>query len=133
MDEHDWQYMASSLSQHGALHTECMMCCVAAYSHPSPIDGDAEMVHALLRHVFWSGVDAGSDLLVCLLVVICCSLSCCCAILRSLEMWLRRVSVRQGLVVTEVRCVGSVSVAAVGATGRGGDDNGVYVGGEGRV
>ena len=36
----------------------------------------------------------------------------------------------QGLVVTEVRCVGSGSVAAVGATGRGGDDSGVYAGGE---
>ena len=28
--------------------------------------------------------------------------------------------------VTEVRCVGSVSVAAASATGRGGDDSGMY-------
>ena len=50
--------------------------------------------------------------------------------LRSSEMRLRRLSVRQGLVVTEVWCVGSVSVAAVAATGRGGDDSGVYAVGE---
>ena len=51
--------------------------------------------------------------------------------LRSSEVRLRRLSVRQGLVVTDVRCVGSGSVAAVGATGRSGADSGVYVGGEG--
>ena len=50
--------------------------------------------------------------------------------LLSSERRLRRLSVRQGLVVTEVRRVGSVSVAAVGATGRGGDDSGVYAVGE---
>ena len=130
MDEHDWQYMASSLGRHGALHTECMVRCVAAHIHPSKKDGGPERVHALLQHVFWSGVGAGRDLLVCRLVVICCSLSCCCAMLRSSEMRLRRLSVRQGLVVTEVWCVGSVSVAAVAATGRGGDDSGVYAVGE---
>ena len=50
--------------------------------------------------------------------------------LRSSEVRLRRLSVRQGLVVTEVRCGGSVSVVVVGAPGRGGDDNGVYAVGE---
>ena len=45
-------------------------------------------------------------------------------------MRLRLLSVRQGLVVTEVQCVGSGSVAAVGATGRGGDASGVYAVGE---
>ena len=51
--------------------------------------------------------------------------------LRSSEMRLRRLSVRQGLVVTEVRCVCSASVVAVvGAAGRGGDESGVYAVGE---
>ena len=50
--------------------------------------------------------------------------------LRSSEVRLRRLSVRQGLVVTEVQCVGSVSVVAVGAAGRGGDDSGAYAFGE---
>ena len=50
--------------------------------------------------------------------------------LRLSEVRLRRLSVRQGLVVTEVRCVVSGSVAAVAATGRGGDDSGVYAVGE---
>ena len=50
--------------------------------------------------------------------------------LRSSEIRLRRLSVRQGLVVMEVWCVGSVSVAAVGAAGRGGNESGVYAVGE---
>ena len=50
--------------------------------------------------------------------------------LRSSERRLRRLTVRQGLVVTEVLCVGSVSVAAVGAAGHGGDESGVYAVGE---
>ena len=45
--------------------------------------------------------------------------------LRSSEMRLRRLSVRQALVVTEVGCVGSVSVVAVGRV-----DSGVYAVGE---
>ena len=89
------------------------------------------MVQDLLQHVFWSGAGAGRDRLVSRLVVICCSLCCCCTILRSSEERLRRLFVRQGLGVTEVRCVCSGSAVAVGAIGRGGDDNGVYVGGEG--
>ena len=41
------------------------------------------------------------------------------------------MSVRQGLVVTEVRCVRSASVVAVvGAAGRGGDESGVYAVGQ---
>ena len=47
--------------------------------------------------------------------------------LRSSEVRLRLLSVRHGLVVTEVRCDGSVSVTIVGASCRGGEDNGVYV------
>ena len=77
MDEHDWQYMASSLGRHGALHAVCMVRRVAAHIHASPRDGGVERVHALLQHVFCSGVGAGMDLLGCRLVVICCSLSCC--------------------------------------------------------
>ena len=53
--------------------------------------------------------------------------------LRSSEMRLQRLLVRQRLVVTEVRCVGSVSVAAVGAAGRGGYESGVYAVGEEEV
>ena len=85
----------------------------------------------LLQHAFGSGSGAGWDRRVSSFVAICCSLCCCCTILRSSEERLRRLSVRQGLVVTEVRCVCSGSVVALGATGRGGDDDGVYVGGEG--
>ena len=50
--------------------------------------------------------------------------------LRSSEVRLRLLSVRHGLVVTEVRFDGSVSVTIVGASCRGGEDNGVYAGGE---
>ena len=106
---------------------------VAAHIHPSLIVGGVRMVQDLLQHVFWSGAGAGRDRLVCRFVAICWSLCCCCTILRSSEERLRRLSVRQALVVTEVRRVCSGSVVAVGATGRGGDDNGVYVGGEGDV
>ena len=103
---------------------------MAAHIPPSLIVGGVRRVHALLQHVFWSGVGVGRDRLVCRFVEICWSLCCCGAILRSSEERLRRLSVRQGIVVTEVRCVGSGSVAAVGATGRGGDDSGVYAVGE---
>ena len=50
--------------------------------------------------------------------------------LRSSEVRLRLLSVRHGLVVTEVQCDGSVSVTIVVASCRGGEDNGVYAGGE---
>ena len=104
---------------------------VAAHIPPLLMVGGVRRVQDLLQHVLWSGAGAGRDRLVSRFVVICCSLCCCCTILRSSEERLRRLSVRQGLVVTEVRCVCSGSVVAVGATGRGGDDNGVYVVGEG--
>ena len=130
MDEHDRQYVSRSLGWQGAVHAVCMVRRVAAHLPPSPRDGGVERVHAVLQHLFCSGVGAGMDLLVCRLVAICCSLSCCWAMLRSSEVRLRLLSVRHGLVVTEIRCDGSVSVTIVGASCRGGEDNGVYAGGE---
>ena len=106
---------------------------VAAHIPPLLIVGGVRRVQDLLQHGFCSGAGACRDRRVSRFVAICCSLCCCCTILRSSEERLRRLSVRQGLVVTEVRCGCSGSVVAVGATGRGGDDNGVYVGGEGDV
>ena len=51
--------------------------------------------------------------------------------LRSSERRLRCLSVKQGLVVTEVRCGCSASVVAVvGAVGRGDDESGVNAAGE---
>ena len=128
MDKHDRQYVSRSLGWPGALHAVCMMRRVAAHIPPSPIDGGVEKVHAVLQHWLWSG-GACVDRLVCRLVVICCSLSCCCTMLRSSEVRLRLLSVRHGLVVTEVRCNGSVTLTVVGGSGRGGEDNGVYAGG----
>ena len=109
MDEHDRQYVSRSLGRLGALHAVCMVRRVAAHIHPSPIDGGVERVHVVLQHWFWSD-GACVDRLVCSLDAICFSLSCCCAILRSSEVRLRRLSVRHGLVVTEVRCDGSVTL-----------------------
>ena len=125
MDEHD----RHSLGRPGALHAVCMRRRVAAHIAPSPTDGGVGRVHVVLQHWFWSD-GACVDHLVCRLVAICCSLSCCWAMLRSSEVRLRLLSVRHGLVVTEVRCGGSVSVTIVGASCRGGEVNGVYAGGE---
>ena len=126
MNEHD----RHSLVRPGALHAVCMMRRVAVQIPPSPTVGGVGMVHALLQHWLGSG-GAYADRLVCRLDAICCSLSCCCAILRSSEVRLRRLSVRHGLVVTEVRCVGSVTLTTgMGSCSeRGGEDNGVYAGG----
>ena len=84
-----------------------------------------------MQHAVGSGVGAGWDRRVSRLVAICCSLCCCCAMLRSSEERLRLLSVRQGLVVTDVRCACSGSVVAPGATWRGGDEDGVWIGGGG--
>ena len=128
MDEHDRQYVSRSLGRPGALHAVCMMRRVTAHIHPSPIDGGVERVHVVMQHCFWSD-GACVDRLVCRLDAIGCSLSCCCAMLRSSEVRLRRLSVRHGLVVTEVRCNGSVTLTVVVDSCRGGEDNGVYAGG----
>ena len=85
----------------------------------------------MLQHAVRSGACAGWDLRVSRLVAICCSLCCCCAMLRSSEERLRLLSVRQGLVVTDVRCSCSGSVVALGATWRGGDEDGVWICGGG--
>ena len=129
MDEHDRQYVSRSLGRQGALHAVCMVRRVAAHIHPSPIVGGVERVHVVLQHWFWSD-GACVDRLVCRLVAICCSLSCYCAMLRSSEVRLRLLSVRHGLVVTEVRCNGSVTLTVVVVSCRGGEDNGMYAGGE---
>ena len=112
MNEHD----RHSLVWPGALHAMCMMRRVTVQIPPSPTVGGVGIVHALLQH-WWRPGGACADRLVCRLDAICCSLSCCCAILRSSEVRLRLLSVRHGLVVTEVRCVGSVTLSTGVGTG----------------
>ena len=89
----------------------CVKVFVAAQIEPFPISGGVGFVHVLLQQSGEAGVGAGRDCLACRRDATCCSLRCCCAMMRSPEMRPRRLSIRQGLVVTGVRC--GISVAAL--------------------
>jgi hypothetical protein len=115
------------------MHGVCVRVFVAAQIEPIPIAGGVGFVHVLLQQGWEAGVGAGRDCLACRRDVICCSLRCCCAMMRSPEMRPRRLSIRQGLVVTGVRCGMSVAALWLGRVSvvRGGEESGVYVSGEG--
>jgi hypothetical protein len=89
------------------------------------------MVDSGKQQNWWAVVAAVCDRLVCLLVAICWCFCCCWDMLLSSVMRTRRLSVRLGLVVAEIRCGGPALVTAgYSATGRGGDESGVNASGE---